>query len=157
MDDLNQITDVMRARGLELNKGRFLVRVKNLVLLLLPLLTNSLERAIQVSEAMEARAFGMNEKRSYYKEIRFNKLDGFVGVLIGLFFIGEVIIRYFGFGIFILSPGFIWITPGIIDYSISLFLFFGGFLLIYFLKESQIENKKPSVKSNENQNKGAKI
>jgi energy-coupling factor transport system permease protein len=64
VNDLKDITDVQRSRGFEIDKGSWFTRIKNRMILLLPLLTNSLERSIQVSEALEARAFRITPEKS---------------------------------------------------------------------------------------------
>ena len=73
--DLNQITNVQKSRGYELDKGNIFKRIKNRIVLILPLLSNSLERSIAVSEALESRAFGLKKKRSYYNHLSISKLD----------------------------------------------------------------------------------
>lgn len=73
--DAARITDVHRSRGLELDKGGFRRRIKNRSSIIITLLSNSLDRAIQVAEAMESRAFGTGAKRTFFKEIRLTVLD----------------------------------------------------------------------------------
>ena len=41
----------------------------------IPLLSNSLDRAVQVAEAMESRAFGWGKNRTFYKELTLTPLD----------------------------------------------------------------------------------
>ena len=91
IDDVERISDVQRSRGLELDKGKLAQRIKSRMAIIIPLLSNSLDRTIQVAEAMESRAFGSGEKRTFYKEIRLSKLDiptlisGFLPVVSGIF------------------------------------------------------------------------
>ncbi len=73
--DAQRITDVQRSRGVELDKGRFVNRIKSRMTILIPLLSNSLDRAIQVAEAMESKAFGAGKRRTYYKQIPFSLTD----------------------------------------------------------------------------------
>ncbi|MEM2123205.1 MAG: energy-coupling factor transporter transmembrane component T [Candidatus Bathyarchaeia archaeon] len=69
MEDLNGISEAMRSRGLSSDggKGNLLEKVRGSASIIVPLLSNSLERAIQLAEAMEARAFGALKERSMYK------------------------------------------------------------------------------------------
>lgn len=102
--DLEIISDVQKARGFELEKGRFFQKIRRKMVLLLPLLTNSLERSIQVSEALETRAFNREKKRTFYSRIRFRFTDylnvfiifGLLAALVGL--------KIAGFGIFQILP-----------------------------------------------------
>ena len=76
LDDIKSISDAQRARGFELDRGKLLHKIKTSAVIIMPLLYNSLDRAVQVAEAMESRAFGAKKKRTSYRQIRTNKLDG---------------------------------------------------------------------------------
>ena len=75
LEDASRITDVQRSRGLELDKGKLTSRIRSRSSIVIALLSNSLERAIQVSEAMESRAFGTGRKRTFYRNISFSPTD----------------------------------------------------------------------------------
>jgi len=75
IDDAQCIADAKKSRGLELDRGGRIQRVKSYASIAIPLLSNSLDRAVQVAEAMEARAFGSGEKRTFYKELKLGKVD----------------------------------------------------------------------------------
>jgi len=83
IDDVERISDVQRSRGLELDRGKLSQRIKSRMAILIPLLSNSLDRTVQVAEAMESRAFGHGEKRTFYHEVKLNKVD--VWILIASF------------------------------------------------------------------------
>jgi len=97
-DDVERITDVQRSRGLELDKGRLPQRIRGRMAIIIPLLSNSLNRTVQVAEAMESRAFGSGTRRSFYKEIRTSPTDvvtlifGFLPLAFGIF------MRFSGYG-----------------------------------------------------------
>lgn len=74
-DDVERITDVQRSRGLELDKGKLTQRIKSRSSIVIALLSNSLDRAVQVAEAMESRAFGTGRNRTFYKDIKFSLTD----------------------------------------------------------------------------------
>jgi energy-coupling factor transport system permease protein len=75
IDDAERITDVQRSRALELDSGRLHRRIGRRISILIPLLANSLDRTMQVAEAMDSRAFGSGSGRTYYREIRFSAVD----------------------------------------------------------------------------------
>lgn len=75
IDDVETITDVQRSRGLELDKGGLAQKIKNRMTIIIPLLSNSLDRTVQVAEAMEARGFGSGTNRTYYKRIPMSSMD----------------------------------------------------------------------------------
>ena len=94
-DDINRITDAQRSRGLDLDSGKLIKRLKNRTSILIPLLSNSLERSMEVGEAMEARAFGSSSKRTFYK-VHVLGISGRVSVLLAIS------------PLFFLSPIFLW-------------------------------------------------
>jgi energy-coupling factor transport system permease protein len=75
IEDVGRISDAYRTRGVQLDAGNRFRRIRNRATILIPLLTNSLDRAVQVAEAMEARAFGALQKRVFYKPITISPLD----------------------------------------------------------------------------------
>jgi len=98
IDDVGRITDAQRSRGLELDEGRLLGRIRGRMSIIIPLLSNSLDRAIQVAEAMESRAFGNGARRTFYKEIRVSAVDG-IGLLLALLpFALAIWMRLAGYG-----------------------------------------------------------
>ena len=78
IDDVECISDVQRSRGLELDKGNLVQKIKGRMSIIIPLLSNSLDRTVQISEAMESRAFGSGEKRTFYKELRMSQMDAII-------------------------------------------------------------------------------
>lgn len=74
-EDVTRISDGQRSRGLELDKGNFIQRIKARSSVIIPLLSNSLDRSIQIAEAMESRAFGSGSKRTFYKGIKMSRFD----------------------------------------------------------------------------------
>ena len=58
MLDTMQIMDAQKSRGLELEKGNLIRRVRNMIPILIPLVVNSVVRSGELAEAMESRAYG---------------------------------------------------------------------------------------------------
>jgi energy-coupling factor transport system permease protein len=75
VNDMQRIADVQRSRGLELDRGRLVQRIRKRSSVILPLLSNSLDRTVQIAEAMESRAFGSGSKRTFYKDIQTSRID----------------------------------------------------------------------------------
>jgi len=61
--DAQTVVDAQRSRGLEVDKGNLLKRVRNYVPILIPLIVNAIRRSVELAEALESRAFGSTEKR----------------------------------------------------------------------------------------------
>jgi energy-coupling factor transport system permease protein len=98
IEDVARISDAYRARGLELDTGSRLVRLKNRSRIVIPLLANSLEKAVQVAEAMEARAFGTGRKRTLYHNIKVSPVDMITLGFAVLPLILGILIRIWGYG-----------------------------------------------------------
>ncbi|NWF95684.1 MAG: energy-coupling factor transporter transmembrane protein EcfT, partial [Candidatus Thorarchaeota archaeon] len=64
------IMDAQRARGVELDKGNLVRRVRNTVPIIVPLIVVSIRRALSIAESMESRGFGAVEKRTYLESLR---------------------------------------------------------------------------------------
>jgi energy-coupling factor transport system permease protein len=85
------IREAQASRGLELDKGSLIKRVKNHIPILIPLLVRSIEGAEKLVLAMELKAFSLDEKKRYAK-LKLSKID-----LLVLFFIislGSVMIIF---------------------------------------------------------------
>ena len=96
--DARTIAEVQRSRGLELDKGNLIVRVRRYVSIFLPLLANSLDRTVQVAEAMEARAFGSGTGRTFYRQIKLSRIDLLALLVILLSFALGISMRFLGQG-----------------------------------------------------------
>jgi energy-coupling factor transport system permease protein len=75
MQDAQTISDVQRSRGLEFDRGGLSERIRNRGALILPLLSNSLDRAVQVAEAMESRAYGAAARRTFLHDVKLSRAD----------------------------------------------------------------------------------
>ena len=89
--DTIQIMDAQKSRGLELEKGNLLVRVRNMVPVLIPLVVNSVIRSGELAEAMESRAYGAIPKPTSLYGL---KLKWYDWTILGLSFVGFVIALY---------------------------------------------------------------
>lgn len=98
VDDAKMISDIQRSRGLELDRGNLVQRIKRRSAVIIPLLSNSLDRTVQVAEAMEARAFGSGEKRVFYKVLNLHRLDILMLVFNCLPVVLAVLLRWQGMG-----------------------------------------------------------
>jgi energy-coupling factor transport system permease protein len=73
--DAARISDAQRSRGVELDRGRRRDRIAARLPLLGALLTQSLERATDVAESMEARGYGRRGRRAWKRGRRWHAAD----------------------------------------------------------------------------------
>ena len=85
--DTIQIMDAQKSRGLELEKGNILRRVRNMIPILIPLVVNSVVRSGELAEAMESRAYGAVPRPTSLVEYRSRAVDKVVGVAAVLLFV----------------------------------------------------------------------
>ncbi|UCE11375.1 MAG: energy-coupling factor transporter transmembrane protein EcfT [Candidatus Thorarchaeota archaeon] len=69
------IMDAQRSRGVELDKGNFVQRVRNIIPIIVPLIIVSIRRALSIAESMESRGFGASENRTYMERLQFRRRD----------------------------------------------------------------------------------
>jgi energy-coupling factor transport system permease protein len=67
--------DAQKARGLELEKGGLLKRIRNYVPVLIPLIVSAIRRSLELAEAMESRAWGATKKRTNLYLLKLHKGD----------------------------------------------------------------------------------
>jgi energy-coupling factor transport system permease protein len=78
--DTIQIMDAQKSRGLELEKGNIVRRVRNMIPILIPLVVNSVVRSGELAEAMESRAYGAVARPTSLVEYRASRTDKVVAL-----------------------------------------------------------------------------
>jgi energy-coupling factor transport system permease protein len=74
-EEAQTIMDAQKARGLELEKGNFLKRIRNYIPVLIPLIISAIRRSLELAEAMESRAWGAIKKRTNLYVLRIRRAD----------------------------------------------------------------------------------
>ncbi len=101
------IMDAQRARGVEMDKGNILRRIRNVIPIIVPLIIVSIRRALSVAESMESRAFGASDHRTYLEKLVFTKSDWLVVFLSILLIVFAIYLRLFA----PLPDWFLWGLP----------------------------------------------
>ena len=86
MLDALQIMDAQKSRGLELERGNVIARVKNFVPILIPLVVSAVIRSGELAEAMESRAYGVVKRPTSLYILKLSMLDKIVSIAALLFF-----------------------------------------------------------------------
>ncbi|MGD6810208.1 MAG: energy-coupling factor transporter transmembrane component T family protein [Candidatus Bathyarchaeia archaeon] len=74
-EEAQTIMDAQKARGLELEKGNILKRIRNYIPILIPLIVSAIRRSLELAEAMESRAWGATKKRTNLYLLKLHKGD----------------------------------------------------------------------------------
>ena len=84
-EEAQTIMDAQKARGLELEKGNFMKRIRNYVPVLIPLIVSAIRRSLELAEAMESRAWGATKKRTNLYALKLHKGDWtLLAIIIGI-------------------------------------------------------------------------
>ncbi|MEM3699358.1 MAG: energy-coupling factor transporter transmembrane component T [Candidatus Bathyarchaeia archaeon] len=91
-EEAQTIMDAQKARGLELERGNFLKRIRNYIPILIPLIVSAIRRSLELAEAMESRAWGATKKRTNLYVLKMHKNDFIliaitIGILVTAIFI----------------------------------------------------------------------
>ncbi len=89
------IMDTQKARGVELDKGNILTRIRNIVPIIVPLIIVSIRRALSIAESMESRGFGASKNRTYMEKLSFKKRDWAVCIISLVVLIMVIYIRLY--------------------------------------------------------------
>jgi energy-coupling factor transport system permease protein len=94
-EEAQTIMDAQKARGLELEKGGFLKRIRNYVPVLIPLIVSAIRRSLELAEAMESRAWGASKKRTNLYELKLHRGDFvLLAITIGLLAVA-IFVRFY--------------------------------------------------------------
>jgi energy-coupling factor transport system permease protein len=74
-EEAQTVMDAQKARGLELEGGNFLRRIRNYIPILIPLIVNAIRRSLELAETMESRAWGANRNRTNLYELKMRRED----------------------------------------------------------------------------------
>ncbi len=94
-DEAQTIIDAQRSRGLELDRGDILKRIRNYIPILIPLIVNAIRRSLELAEAMESRAFGSEAERTSLHVLEMRALDYVFIVLAFVLLITALYTRFF--------------------------------------------------------------
>ena len=93
-EEAQTIMDAQKARGLELEKGNFMKRIRNYIPILIPLIVSAIRRSLELAEAMESRAWGATKKRTNLYALKIHRGD-FAMLAIASFILVASILIYF--------------------------------------------------------------
>lgn len=75
IDETNRIMNAQASRGVDMQNGTFLEKVRAILSLIVPLFVSAFERADQLANAMEARGYDPNRPRTRYKVLKMTSID----------------------------------------------------------------------------------
>jgi energy-coupling factor transport system permease protein len=94
-EEAQTIMDAQKARGLELEKGGFMKRIRNYVPVLIPLIVSAIRRSLELAEAMESRAWGAVKKRTNLYALQLHGGDAALLAITAAVLVLSVYVRWF--------------------------------------------------------------
>ncbi len=94
-EEAQTIMDAQKARGLELERGNFLKRIRNYIPILIPLIISAIRRSLELAEAMESRAWGATKKRTNLYVLKMRKGDFILVAITVAVIVAAVYVRLF--------------------------------------------------------------
>lgn len=88
MSDFQEIYDIQAIRGLRIDSGGTLMRIKNTLSLFIPLIVASIDRLNDMSIVLEVKGFGLSKHRSYAFTEKASLIDAVIIALTPLVVIG---------------------------------------------------------------------
>lgn len=92
------IAQAQRSRGLDLDSGNLIQRIRKYIPLLIPVFVSTIRNTNVFGMALEAKGFGAQNDRTYYYSSEFEKNDYFMMVLLVLIFAGATYLKLNGYG-----------------------------------------------------------
>jgi energy-coupling factor transport system permease protein len=94
-EEAQTIMDAQKARGLELERGNFMKRVRNYIPILIPLIVSAIRRSLELAEAMESRGWGASKKRTNLYVLKMKKGDFLLIIISIILLVSAIYVRYF--------------------------------------------------------------
>ncbi len=92
------ISQAQRSRGLDLDSGNFLERIRKYVPLLVPVFISTVRSTNVFSMALESKGFGAGRKRTFFLRISFGWRDAVALVVFVALLAGSITLRALGYG-----------------------------------------------------------
>ena len=96
------ISQAQRSRGLDLESGNIIERVRKYLPLLIPVFISTIRNTNVFGMALESKGFGAREERTFHLQLQMRTADYVVLTFWTLFAAGSIVLRLLGYG---LIPG----------------------------------------------------
>ena len=88
------VVEAQRSRGLELDTGNLLSRMKAYIPLMAPIFLVSIRNANLMAMALEARGFGATKKRTFYIQLRMRAADWIAIIGAAILLVAGILVAY---------------------------------------------------------------
>lgn len=95
VDEIDRISNAQKARGAELDDGRFIDRIKALVPIIVPLFVSSIRRAYELADAMDCRCYTGGPGRTRMKKMKPGIRDAAAFLICACFVAGITVLNIY--------------------------------------------------------------
>lgn len=92
------ISQAQRSRGLDLDSGGLIDRIRKFLPLLVPVFISTIRNTNIFGMALESKGFGAREKRTFYLKLQMRTVDYLVLAFAVLFVVASVVFYFMGYG-----------------------------------------------------------
>ena len=94
--EAQNVREAQMVRGLELQKGNIIKKVRNFIPIIIPLIILSIQRALLIAESLESRGFGAVKKRTYLYPLKMKVKDYLLIGILTIFLVSVIILLFAG-------------------------------------------------------------
>jgi len=92
------ISQAQRSRGLNLDSGGIMDRIRKFLPLLVPVFISTIRSTNIFAMALESKGFGARENRTFYLNLQMRKADYYVLIFSALFTVASIVFAVMGYG-----------------------------------------------------------
>lgn len=96
LDETGRIMKAQASRGVDFKHGKFKEKIRAIVSLIVPLFVSAFLRSSDLANAMEARGYDPQGKRTRYRVLKWHFNDLFALIFALAFFIGVILLKVYG-------------------------------------------------------------
>jgi energy-coupling factor transport system permease protein len=92
------ISQAQRSRGLDLDSGNLLDRIKKFLPLLVPVFISTIRNTNIFAMALESKGFGARDQRTFYLNLQMRKADYYILIFAVVFTVASIVLSIMGYG-----------------------------------------------------------
>lgn len=95
INEANKILRAQASRGVDFQEGNFSQKIKQVIALIVPMFAIAYRKAIDLADAMEARGYDPDSKRTSMEVLHFRFVDYFCLIFINLLLVAIILLKIF--------------------------------------------------------------
>lgn len=99
-EETERIMNAQASRGVDFKHGKFKEKIRSLISLIIPLFISAFLTSGELADAMEARGYDPDSKRTKFKTYRWGIRDTFGCIFLALFLSGIIVLAYYKFDLY---------------------------------------------------------